>query len=113
MPTVKISSPFSSYTQGKLEIPVQGGTVVEAMNNLVDQYPNLRSHLFDNQGKLRPFVNLFLSGTHISELQGADTPLGETDVVRLVPSVAGGRKDGTDDRENSVSTQWRWRERRV
>ena len=112
MPFVKLSSPFQSYTQGKLEIPVQGSTVNEAMNNLVDQYPSLRSHLFDNAGSLRPFVNLFLSGTHISELQGAETPLGETDVLRLVPSVAGGRKDGTDGRENCVGAQRRWSERR-
>ena len=87
-----MSSPFQSYTQGKREIPVQGKTVAEAMNNLVDQYPALRSHFFDNQGSLRPFVNLFLSGTHISELQGAETLLEEADVLRLVPSVAGGRK---------------------
>lgn len=90
MPVIKLSSPFQSYTQGLLEVPVQGGTVAEAMNNLVDQYPSLRAHLFDSQDRLRPFVNLFLGGKHISELQGAETPLGEKDVLRLVPSVAGG-----------------------
>ncbi len=91
MPTIRLSAPFQSYTQGKLEVPVKGGTVAEAIEDLVQQYPNLRSHMFNDEGSLRPFVNLFLSGTHISELQGADTPLGETDVLRLVPSVAGGR----------------------
>jgi molybdopterin converting factor small subunit len=90
MPVIKLSSPFQSYTQGLLEVPVQGKTVADAMNNLVEQFPSLRLHLFDSQGNLRPFVNLFLGGKPIRELQGAETPLEEADVLRLVPSVAGG-----------------------
>lgn len=90
MPVIKLSSPFQSYTQGLLEVPVQGKTVAEAMNNLVEQFPSLRQHLFDSQGNLRPFVNLFLGGKPIRELQGAETPLEAADVLRLVPSVAGG-----------------------
>jgi molybdopterin synthase sulfur carrier subunit len=110
MPTIKLSSPFQSYTQGKLEIPVQGETVAEAVDHLAQQYPSLRSHLFDKEGSLRPFVNLFLSGTHINELQGAATPLGAEDVLRLVPSVAGGGKDGKHDRENGFGPQRRRRQ---
>jgi molybdopterin converting factor small subunit len=90
MPVIKLSSPFQSYTQGLLEVPVQGKTVADAMNNLVEQFPSLRLHLFDSQGNMRPFVNLFLGGKPIRELQGAETPLEEADVLRLVPSVAGG-----------------------
>ncbi len=90
MPVIKLSSPFQSYTQGLLEVPVKGRTVADAMNNLVEQFPSLRPHLFDSQGSLRPFVNLFLDGKPIRELQGAETPLEDGDVLRLVPSVAGG-----------------------
>ncbi len=83
-------SPFRPYTQGLLEIPVQGSTAAEAMQNLVSLYPGLLPHLYNSQGGLRPFVNLFLGEENIRSLQGLDTPLGEEDVLRLVPSVAGG-----------------------
>jgi adenylyltransferase/sulfurtransferase len=53
-------------------------------------YPALRPHLFNSQGNMRPFVNLFLGEDHIKVLQGLDTPLGAEDELRLVPSVAGG-----------------------
>ena len=90
MPVIKMPSPFRSYTQGLLEVPVQGRTVGEAMRDLVILYPALHRHLFNSQGGLRPFVNLFLGDENIRSLQGMDTPLAESDVLRLVPSVAGG-----------------------
>ncbi len=83
-------SPLRSYTQGLLEISVQGRTAAEAIQNLVSLYPALQPHLYNSQGSLRPFVNLFLGEENIHTLQGMDTPLGEGDVLRLVPSVAGG-----------------------
>ena len=90
MPVIKMPSPFRSYTQGLLEVPVQGATAAEAMQNLVFLYPGLLPHLYNSQGSLRPFVNLFLGEENIKSLQGLDTPVGENDVLRLVPSVAGG-----------------------
>jgi sulfur-carrier protein len=90
MPVIKMPSPFRSYTQGLLEVPVQGRTVAEAMFSLVEQFPSLRPHLYNSQGDLRPFVNLFLGDENIRDLQGVNTLLNERDVLRLIPSVAGG-----------------------
>jgi molybdopterin synthase sulfur carrier subunit len=90
MPVIKMPSPFRTYTQGLLDVPVQGRTVADAMHDLVSLYPALLPHLFNSQGSLRPFVNLFLGEENIKDLQGLDTPLKEEDVLRLVPSVAGG-----------------------
>lgn len=90
MPIIKLPSPFRAYTQGLLEVPVQGRTAAEAMHALVSLYPALQPHLFNSQDRLRPFVNLFLGETNIKDLQGLDTPLAEGDILRLVPSVAGG-----------------------
>jgi molybdopterin converting factor small subunit len=90
MPIIKLPSPFRSYTQGLLEVPVQGKTTGEAMQALVSLYPALKPHLFNSQDNLRPFVNLFLGETNIKDLQGLETRLEDGDVLRLVPSVAGG-----------------------
>lgn len=90
MPTLKIPTPLRSYLNGQTEVPVSGTTVEQAMQSLMTQYPPLRPHLTNSAGQLRPFVNLFLGEENIKDLKGLDTPLGPDDILRLVPSVAGG-----------------------
>ncbi|MBN1147229.1 MAG: MoaD/ThiS family protein [Anaerolineales bacterium] len=90
MPVLRIPTPLRMYTNGLNEIDLQGQTVSEAMNDLVVQHPALQKHLFNSEGSLRPFINLFLNDENIHDLQGMDTPLREEDRLLLVPSVAGG-----------------------
>jgi adenylyltransferase/sulfurtransferase len=60
------------------------------MDNFTERYPELRPHLFNGDGELRAFVNLFLNEENVRDLKGVDTPLQEDDRLMLVPSVAGG-----------------------
>lgn len=90
MPTIKIPTPLRYYTNNQAEVTVRGKTVAEAMNDLIQQYPSLRTHLYNGDGALRPFVNLFLNKTNIRDLQGLETPLSESDQILLIPSIAGG-----------------------
>ena len=80
-----------SYVNCLSELPVSGATVGAAVQGLLDRFPALRPHLTDSQGDLRPFVNLFLGKDNVKDLpQGLDTPVAETDIVLILPSVAGG-----------------------
>jgi sulfur-carrier protein len=90
MPTLKIPTPLRTYTNGQAEISVQGANAGEAMQSLVTQFPSLKQHLYNNEGGLRPFVNLFLGADNIKDLQGLDTPLAADAQLRLIPSIAGG-----------------------
>lgn len=90
MPTLRIPTPLRPHAGGQSEVSVQGSTVIEAMNDLTTQYPALRQHLFNGDGELRPFVNLFLNQEDIRHLQGLETPLQEDDSLMLIPSIAGG-----------------------
>lgn len=90
MPVLRIPTPLRSYVNGQSEVAVKGETVAEAMESLMSQYPSLRPHLANRQGQLRPFVNLFLRETNVRDLQGLGTPLEESDILFLVPAVAGG-----------------------
>ena len=90
MAILKIPTPLRSYTDGKAEVNVAGGNVAEAMQSLVEQYPTLKPHLFNGDGRLRPFVNLFLGENNVNDLQGLETPLDEDARVLLIPSIAGG-----------------------
>ncbi len=90
MAVLKIPTPLRSYTNGQAEINVRGSNVAEAMQSLVEQYPTLRPHLYNGDGRLRPFVNLFLGENNVNDLQGLDTPLDENARMLLIPSIAGG-----------------------
>jgi sulfur-carrier protein len=90
MATLRIPTPLRTYTGGNNEITVQGNTVGEALADLVTIYPALRPHLYNGEGTLRPFVNLFLGEENIKDLQGLATPVAESDRLLLIPSIAGG-----------------------
>lgn len=90
MPILRIPTPLRAYTAGQSEIPVQGLTVGAAMQDLMRQYPALQPHLYNGEGGLRPFVNLFVGENNVKDLQGVDTPLQESDRLLLIPSIAGG-----------------------
>lgn len=90
MPTIRIPNPLRPYVNGQAEVAVSGATVGEAMEDLMRQFPSFRPHLYKNDGTLRSFVNLFLEGQNVRDLQGMDTPLQPDSVLNLVPSIAGG-----------------------
>jgi adenylyltransferase/sulfurtransferase len=70
---------------------VSGQTVGEALSDLVAKHPDLRKHLFSEDGKLRSFVNVYLNDEDIRYLTRDSTLVKETDTITIVPSVAGGR----------------------
>jgi adenylyltransferase/sulfurtransferase len=90
MPSLRIPAPLRSYTDGQSEIALQGSTVNEVMQNLLTQYPTIKPHLFNGEGSLRPFVNLFLGENNVKDLKGLETSLKADDRLLLIPSIAGG-----------------------
>jgi molybdopterin converting factor small subunit len=71
-------------------VTVQGTKVGDALTDLTAQHPNLRPHLFNEAGDLRPFVNLFLNDEDVRYLAGVETLVKEADQLRIIPSIAGG-----------------------
>jgi molybdopterin synthase sulfur carrier subunit len=93
MPAIRIPTPLRSYANGQSEVLVQGETVADAVENLMTQFPSLRPNLTNADGKLRPFVNLYLGENNIQDLQGLDTLLHDEDKLLLIPSIAGGQEE--------------------
>lgn len=90
MPEIKIPTPLRPYASGESTISLPGQTVGEVLDAVVEQHPQLKKHLFGDDGQLRPYVNLFLKEENVNQLQGLDTPLAEGDTVLIIPSIAGG-----------------------
>lgn len=90
MPVLRIPTPLRAYTNGQATVHVAGNNVSEVLTDLINQYPTIKPHIFNEDGALRPFVNLFVGESNIKDLQGVDTPIKEEDKVMLIPSIAGG-----------------------
>jgi molybdopterin converting factor small subunit len=91
MSTVRIPTPLRPYTDGHKEIEYAGDSVAAALQDLTARFPALAPHLFNGDGHLRPYVNIFVNEQDIRSLQGEATALTPDDRVMIVPSIAGGR----------------------
>lgn len=90
MVTVRVPAQLRGLTDQQGEVAVEGETIKEVLGALVARYPALGERIFDEQGAVRRFVNVFLDAEDIRFLDGLATPVGEGTVVSIVPAVAGG-----------------------
>ncbi len=90
MSKIHIPTPLRQYVGKQATIEVKASTVAEAMDALLKQHPDLRRHLYTEEGKLRAFVNVYVNDEDIRYLQKEATTLKEGDNISIVPSIAGG-----------------------
>ena len=87
--TVKIPAQLRGVTAGEGEVEVDGGTVGEALDAVFNEHEDLRARITED-GTLRRFVNVYVSGEDIRFQDGLDTELSDGDEVTILPAVAGG-----------------------
>jgi len=90
MPKVLIPTPLRQYAGKHDSVELPGSTVGEVLAALTTQHPDLRKQLFNDEGKLRSFVNVYLNDEDIRYLEKSETPVKDGDIVSIVPSIAGG-----------------------
>ena len=90
MPKIHIPTPLRQYAGKQALVEVQAGTIGEALTDMVSKHPDLRRHLYTDDGKLRAFVNVYLNDEDIRYLQKEDTAVKDSDSISIVPSIAGG-----------------------
>ncbi len=90
MAKILIPTPLRQYADKKDSVQLTGSTVGEVLKSLTSEYADLRRHLYNDEGKLRSFVNVYVNDEDIRYLNKEATPLNEGDTVSIVPSIAGG-----------------------
>src|SRR5437016_14296553 len=90
MPKILIPTPLRQYTGKQDTVQVTGGTVGEALTELTTRHHDLRRNIYNDEGKLRSFVNVYLNDEDIRYLSKEATPVKESDTISIVPSIAGG-----------------------
>ncbi len=92
MSKIHIPTPLRQYVGKQSTVEVSGATVGEALQSLLVQHPELKRHLYTEDGKLRAFVNLYVNDEDIRYLQKEATTLKDGDNISIVPSIAGGAR---------------------
>ena len=87
---VKLPTQLRDATDGSPEALVDGATVGEVLDALLEQYDGLRDRMMDDGGGLRRFVNVYVGGEDIRFLDGLDTPVPDGGELTILPAVAGG-----------------------
>ena len=87
---VIIPTPLRQYAGKQDSVEIHAKTIAEALSGLTSQFGDLRRHLYNDEGKLRNFVNIYLNDEDIRYLKKDSTPLQDNDVISIVPSIAGG-----------------------
>ncbi|MGD8698949.1 MAG: molybdopterin-synthase adenylyltransferase MoeB [Gemmatimonadales bacterium] len=93
MPTIRVilPTPLRALAGGQANVRLAASTVSEALAELSTRHPNLRRHLYGDDGTLRRFVNIYLNDGDIRYLEdGTQAALRDGDEIRIVPSIAGG-----------------------
>jgi molybdopterin synthase sulfur carrier subunit len=90
MITVRIPTQMRTFTGGASTVEVDGSTIADVLSALGGQYAGIAARLFDEQGKLRRFVNVYVEDEDIRFAQGLETPVSDGQTVSLLPAVAGG-----------------------
>ncbi len=87
---VRIPVLLRSLTGGAGEVEAKEGTVAQLIEELESRYPGIKARLYDEEGKIRRFINIYVNAEDIRFLNGVETPVKSGDEVSIVPAIAGG-----------------------
>jgi len=90
MATIRIPVPLRKLVGGSEEIKTFGRDVNECLDLLCLSYPEMKDRIFDQEGLVRRFINIFKNDEDIRFLEQGETTIQETDVISIVPAIAGG-----------------------
>jgi molybdopterin synthase sulfur carrier subunit len=90
MSSVIIPQVLRAEAGGARSVTVDGATVGEVVEQLLERHPGLRERLVSPDGRLHRFVNVYRNGEDVRYLEGLDTTVADGDEIRLLPAIAGG-----------------------
>jgi len=91
--TFHIPGALREFTAGhtEVEIAFSKGTVADALTLLWSLHPGVRDRVVNEQGQVRPHINLFIGNENIRYTGGLASPVIDGSQISIVPAVSGGR----------------------
>jgi len=89
MPQVVVPPPYRGPTLGEAQIPAEGSTVRECLEDVGRRYPGFIEQIFDGGGNVHKFVDVFVNGDEIAR-EEVDSVVTDGDCIEILAAVAGG-----------------------
>ena len=87
---VKIPSPLLKLTNNQGEVSAEGNNVKEIFDDLEKNYPGIKERLYDEEGQLRRFINVYINEEDIRFVDGESSSVKDGDEMSIIPAIAGG-----------------------
>jgi molybdopterin synthase sulfur carrier subunit len=87
---VRLPTVLRPHASGAATVSVEGTTIGEVLENLVERYPGMAGQVLTSEGTLHRFVNVYVNDDDVRYLEQLDTKVGDGDTVSILPAVAGG-----------------------
>ena len=88
--TVRIPTVLRSAVGGQSVVRVDGSTIGEVLATVSAQYPAVSAQLFNDDGSLHRFLNIYVNDDDVRYIGGLEAPVSPGDEITLLPAVAGG-----------------------
>lgn len=88
---VRIPAPLQKLTKNQADVRARGGNIRELIDDLEKNFPGLKERIYDETGKVRRFINIYVNEEDVRFLKQDNTTLQDGDEVSIIPAIAGGR----------------------
>ena len=88
--TVRIPTILRTYTEGASEVPADGTTLAEVLDDLESNHGGIKARVLDDAGEIRRFVNVYVGNDDVRFLEGLASQTPEGTQISIIPAVAGG-----------------------
>ncbi len=89
-PLVRIPTVLRPAAGGNATLTVDGVTIGEILGKVVADFPAASAQVFNDDGTLHKFLNVYVNDDDVRYLGGLEAPVAPSDEVTLLPAVAGG-----------------------
>ena len=87
---VEMPSALRQFADNQDELDSDGKNVEEVLADLCSRFPELKQNLYEEEGSIRNFINIYVNDEDIRYSDGMQTGLKDGDRIQIVPSIAGG-----------------------
>lgn len=90
MATITIPTPLRKFTEQNRSFKTDKQTLNEALEHLVETYPDVKNNLMDEKGNVRSFIKVYIGDEEVKPNDNGSVSLSDNTEVSIVPAIAGG-----------------------
>ena len=90
MAKIIIPTPLRKFTGQNRDFKTDKGSLSEALNALVEEYPDVKKNLLDDNGNVRSFIKVYIGDEEVDPVENGSLEVSDGTEISIVPAIAGG-----------------------